>query len=189
VSLIVSPAGVHSASEHVSTGRALNWVTRGQTLTHGAASLRERILRLSIPEPNSGCWLWLGSIKENGYGRIKVNGAFKGAHRVSWEAFSGQRIPVDKLVCHKCDVPGCVNPEHLFVGTVRDNALDMWRKGRGYLAPITGRGSQNGNAKLSVDTVKAIRASVGSIKEISDRFGIPKSTVNNIITRRHWRHI
>jgi hypothetical protein len=78
-----------------------------------------------IPEPNSGCWLWDGWVNGRGYGRFG-----KGlAHRISWELHRGP-IPAGMNICHKCDVPPCVNPDHLFLGTQTDNMRDCARKGR-----------------------------------------------------------
>lgn len=93
----------------------------------------KRLLRHCIPEPNSGCWLWTGTLKKPvrglGYGHFRVSGKTKVAHRVSWEIFRGP-IPDGLCVCHKCDVSICVNPDHLFLGTRLDNIEDMVAKGR-----------------------------------------------------------
>lgn len=78
----------------------------------------------------NGCWLWIGAPQSNfSYGSLKVNGKKIPAHRYSWTRVNGP-IPEGLLVCHKCDVPLCVNPDHLFIGTVLDNARDRDSKGR-----------------------------------------------------------
>jgi len=90
---------------------------------------RERILqRCSI---KNDCWIWHGSQDKDGYGIINLGRKQYRAHRVSLEVFTG--INADgKLVCHKCDNPSCVNPDHLFVGTAKDNTQDMIAKNRKY---------------------------------------------------------
>jgi len=91
----------------------------------------ERFEAKYIPEPNSGCWLWTASCWENGYGQISLPNTFKivGAHVASWMLHQGP-IPEGLFVCHSCDMPPCVNPEHLFLGTQKENMQDAARKGR-----------------------------------------------------------
>ncbi len=78
------------------------------------------------------CWVWKGARHEWGYGMIKKPNTKKNykAHRLSWMFFNGS-IPKDKYVLHRCDRPSCVNPDHLFLGTLKDNSIDMIKKGRG----------------------------------------------------------
>src|SRR5690606_8870409 len=91
--------------------------------------LKDRFEEKYIPEPNSGCWLWVGALTGN-YGQLKYKGRHGGnilAHRASYEIYKG---PFNKGldVLHKCDNPSCVNPDHLFLGDHSDNMLDMSTK-------------------------------------------------------------
>lgn len=83
-----------------------------------------------------GCWLWQGSVSPNGYGRLTVDGEVVGAHRFAFELTSGAAVPDGFYVCHRCDNPTCVRPDHLFLGTPKDNVDDMIAKGR---QRLTGR--------------------------------------------------
>ncbi len=95
-----------------------------------------------IPEPNSGCWLWLGSVTQSGYGNAWTNGKNMRAHRLSWMIHNGD-IPKEMCVLHRCDTPACINPGHLFLGTQLENIKDRDAKGRhgkrGPRKPATGR--------------------------------------------------
>lgn len=86
---------------------------------------RDEMMNRIIPEPNSGCWIWLGHVSKDGYGKI----GHDFAHRRLFEEFKS-RIPAGLHVLHRCDTPICVNPAHLFLGDRFDNMRDMVRKGR-----------------------------------------------------------
>ena len=138
----------------------------------------------------ASCWLWQGSKQRMGHGQI-ANGSFSKdkprnkllmAHRVAYELYHGP-IPPGMCVCHRCDVPSCVNPSHLFLGTKSDNSADMKAKGR------QKRGAQLPQTKLTEADVRAIRASADTYKKIAERFGVASSHVCNIKKRRLWAHL
>jgi hypothetical protein len=96
-----------------------------------AVPMKERFATKWMPEPFSGCWLWTGGINTWGYGVLHRRGAHESisAHRAAWELHRGP-IPNGLFVLHKCDTRMCVNPDHLFLGTQRDNIHDCMAKGR-----------------------------------------------------------
>ncbi len=175
-------------------------------------TLRNRLSYLSVPEPNTGCFLWLGPRTGNGYGAIKIGKKMCAAHRIVYEEFVGP-IPPGLLVCHKCDVPLCVNPAHLFLGTNKDNMLDAARKGRTAsgdrswprLHPEklarggrngqhthpekTARGERNGGAKLKLSDVVEIRRLLATgltQQAVARMFSISNQQMSNIANRRSW---
>lgn len=150
---------------------------RGQTIA-------QRLKYYSIPEPNSGCHLWLASTVR-GYGQIRCEGKQRKAHRVAWEVANGRPVPDGLCVCHKCDVRACVNPDHLFLGTLKDNYDDMARKGRRAVL----RGEKGTNARLTVEQVVAIRADRRLLREIAADYGIDQAHVSQIKLRKRWAHI
>lgn len=135
------------------------------------------------PEPFSGCHLWIGSGTYHGYGLLLG----KRAHRLSWELFRGP-IPDGLLVCHKCDTRPCVNPEHLFLGTSKDNAHDKMRKGR-WRRGDRPQGESSAQAKLKEIDALFILTSSESSRDLATRFQVCKETINNIKGRRTWRHL
>ena len=98
-------------------------------LPHTGEGLQKRIEQHSIPIPESGCWIWIGANNPDGYGEITVKGKVQSTHRMSYQAFIGP-IPKGMQILHKCDIPACVNPRHLFLGTQNDNVKDCIKKGR-----------------------------------------------------------
>lgn len=93
-------------------------------------SLADRLFARTEPVPEAGCWLWTGAAYANGYGQVSIGAHRFRAHRASFAVKWGE-APDHLQVCHKCDTPSCINPDHLFVGTASENMQDMVRKGRG----------------------------------------------------------
>ena len=150
---------------------------------------RERFDAKCVDVTPSGCRIWMGSVNENGYGTVCINQKKYKSHRVAW-MFEYGEIPKGFLVLHQCDVPSCVNPNHLFLGNQRDNMRDMARKGRGGKGGA--RGERQGSAKLTQSDVRSIRklARKGKTQqEIADLFKIDRSNVSIIVLRKGWRHV
>lgn len=143
---------------------------------------KQRILEKSIPEPNSGCWLWLTYCGTKGYGQIKYKGNQMGAHRVSWIVHRGL-IPEGALICHKCDVPCCVNPDHLYVGSNLTNRHDAIRRGR---AP---QGETAGQSNLTDSDILLIRSDPRPQRAIAKEYGLSHTAIGNIKRGRTWTHI
>ncbi len=131
------------------------------------------------------CWRWRASTKVGGYGKIADDdGRIQSAHRIAYRLVFGDLSP-GLVVCHRCDNPGCVNPQHLFVGTQAENLRDMRNKRR----DNPPRGSRHPKARLDEALVARVRADVRSHRRIAKDYGIGKSTVGMIKAGATWTHV
>jgi hypothetical protein len=137
------------------------------------------------------CWPWIGSLTPRGYGRTSNPRAYGGqqlAHRAAWEVVHGQ-IPARMSVCHHCDNPPCVNPDHLFLGTHADNMRDLRDKGR---RRGKHRGPNHVRTHLTERDVQIIRVlcRIGyTSKEVGQRYNMSESGIQNIRKGRSWSHV
>jgi HNH endonuclease len=161
------------------------------------------------------CWLWTKCQGSNGYGHFTAQRKTYSAHRLSW-FFANGPIPPGLFICHRCDVPRCCNPYHLFTGSCRDNLRDAVRKGRMASGDRSGprlypervprgnnhhfrlhpelvpQGERNGSAKLTAAKVRQIRALFTqgmSQVAIAARYHVGNSTIGRIVHGTHWRHV
>jgi HNH endonuclease len=148
-----------------------------------AGTVADRLANNTVPDPTTGCWLWTGSVNRDGYGGLSIGGKTRRASRVSWELHYGP-IPNGMLVCHRCDTPACVNPDHLFLGSARDNAHDAVAKGR------NAAGERHGCARLSAADVADVRdraARGETLRSIAASLGLHRLHVGNIVRGDSWR--
>jgi len=144
-----------------------------------------------IPEPNSGCWLWLAAVDKDGYGQIwsglrneRGSPIQMKAHRASVLLACGpEALSDDEVVCHRCDNPPCVNPDHLFAASHLGNKLDAMRKGR------SARGELVGTSILTDDQVLTIAHACGTNIEIASVHGVHRNTVALIRCGKSWSHL
>lgn len=133
-----------------------------------------------VDKQDGGCWIWNGSTHHFGHGSFRdEHRRTTRAHRWAWKATHGP-IPDGMCVCHHCDNPPCVNPEHLFLGTIADNNMDAAEKGR-LVIPRAG--------KLTPDAVVAIRNSTETTHIVAKRYGVSLRMVQLVRTRRVWKHV
>ena len=149
-------------------------------------TVREKFLAKICIDRTSGCWLWQGSIIPDGYGSVRFEGKKHVAHRVAWRLFRGLIAP-GLVVCHKCDVRACVNPEHLFLGTHADNMRDMTNKLR------NPRGEKRSSAKLTTQQVSRIKTMLAEdllyMSEIAREFEVSESTIHAIKAGDRWKDV
>ena len=150
--------------------------------------LKKKLEEKSCTNIATGCIEWTGlNIKHFGYGAVGFKGKQMRAHRASWLVYKGE-IPKGKLVCHKCDNPKCINVEHLFLGTYKENMEDMLAKKRGVFV----NGENSGPSKLNEKQILDIRLKKSqglSGKTLANIYGVSESNISAIVCRKTWKHI
>ena len=152
--------------------------------------LKDRILS-SFSVDENGCWVWNKGIVRGrgGYGRLKFKGKWLRAHRASYMVFVGD-FNSSLHVCHKCDNPPCVNPDHLFVGTAMDNIQDKINKGRAKYKKLPRfEGESHPQSKLTEDDVRKIRKEKGMVKDIAEKYGVSGPMISYIRNGKNWSHV
>jgi hypothetical protein len=146
--------------------------------------------KVKQPEKEDDCWLWTGCCNKKGYGAFNntVLGKMTRAHRFSYEFFYGAIVPNNLLICHTCDTPSCVNPDHLVAATSKLNMEDCKNKGRNV------KGSKLWSAKLSESDVEniingAINKTFTSAKQVITQFGISRTELCYLFSKKAWVEI
>lgn len=138
--------------------------------------------------PFCGCRLWLGALKPDGYGRTKHLNKNQSTHRLVKMLELGRSLGPKECVLHKCDTPSCINPAHLFIGTQKDNVLDMHTKGRGN--PLLGEAHQFAKCTTAdVIRIRTLRASGLSLKEVAAAVSATRGIVEGVLYGKSWTHV
>lgn len=154
-------------------------------MTKPNMSIKDRFNIYVDASNKDGCWIWIGARqRRDRYGTFGIDGKMYLSHRVSYQIHKGE-IPQGMHVLHTCDVPYCVNPDHLFLGSHHDNMTDKENKGRGKQA----KGECSGNAKLTEDNVRDILASTEMYKSLAAKYGVSIGLIGHIRNRRAWKHV
>jgi hypothetical protein len=151
-------------------------------------TVAQRIAQKTIPEPNTGCWLWMG-MTNGRYPLIKVSKRNVYVHRYVCEQTHG--LPEGQQALHKCDVPLCVNPDHLYPGTQKQNMQDCIARGRisrvGARTPQ--RGADRPRAKLTDQQAVEIKISEEKGTVLSAKYGVSRAIISQIKSGKRWRHV
>lgn len=149
-------------------------------------TLKETFWKYVNKKEINECWNWIGASSKGGYGRFRINKNIISSHRFSWVIYNGD-IPNDKLVLHKCNNPPCVNPNHLYLGTNKDNSEYMVKQNR----YIKAQGEDNGRSKLILSQVKQIRKLKGILFQriIAKKFNVSQSLISHIHNNKLWKDI
>lgn len=146
----------------------------------------ERFWRKVNKDGPGGCWIWTASVNGGGYGHFRLGKGFARAHRYSYELHNGP-IPESLCVLHRCDVTRCVNPDHLFLGTLAENVADKMKKGR-HVVPC---GPDHPNAKLTQRDVDDIRSGFtgrhGEKAALARRYKVSHRVIRNVISGEGYK--
>jgi hypothetical protein len=157
----------------------------GTTVPKRGGTIEQRFWRNVVRGEPDECWAW--KVKGSKYGQFRhFGGRMEGAHRVSYRLSCGE-IPDGMLVLHKCDNPGCVNPDHLRLGTPKENMADMDAKGRRVARGA--RGEKSALAILNEHAVRFIRSSDLNNSELGRIFGLTPNAIRAVRTRKSWAHV
>ena len=146
-------------------------------------SIAQKLDQYSIKIPESGCWIWNGSVTNHGYGRLTF-GAKQviSAHRASYEHKHGS-IPAGMLALHHCDVKCCVNPDHIFLGSQQDNMTDKVCKNR------QAKGNKHGQAKLTEQQAREAKFGTATPMELAKQFNCSATMIRQIRGGLYWKHL
>jgi HNH endonuclease len=144
-------------------------------------------------EKTDGCWLWKGARAHGGrmqYGNFPCCGKLFSAHRISW-ILANKEIPKNLHVLHKCDVPLCVRPDHLFLGTNLDNINDKISKGRHGFGETAGRAILTTKQVIEIRNAKLSKSGPDKLTDqmLADKYGVSRRNIRSIRWRQTWRHI
>jgi hypothetical protein len=156
----------------------------------------DRTLEKVVRIPFAGCWIFTGALNEAGYGIVGTGGRGQPndrAHRITYRHYCGE-IPEGMLVCHECDTPSCCNPDHLFLGTHKDNTQDMIRKKRNSPPPKNYHvvGSVHPKAKLHESQIPVIRDMYkqGVTQQIlANMYGVARQTISKVVNHKRFNHV
>lgn len=168
---------------------------RKRSVRTGAVTVQHRTtiadrLKIRASSNESGCWVWPGKKTKGGYGWIRITKLGKSrwvlAHRAAAMAFMGFDLASKEFVCHRCDNPACVNPEHLFIGTPKDNSADSYSKGR------WPRGETSKRSKLTESMIveaKRLRSCGMSWRGLGKLFPVSCQTIRRAVKGITWKHV
>lgn len=152
-------------------------------------------------ESPDGCWMWIAAKDHHGYGHLNMNRVHVRAHRLSL-LIAGRELPEGQSVCHSCDVPACVNPAHLWLGSHMDNMVDRCKKGRTATGIRSGavkhpeatpRGEGHCRAKLNEEKVRAMREEYAkggiNLTDLGAKYGIKMVGAWQVVNRDTWAHV
>jgi len=139
----------------------------------------------------NGCWICTShAFNTYGYAQTKFNGKIKLIHRLMYENKHGP-IPKEMCACHKCDNPNCINPDHIFIGSNKNNSEDMVQKGRqSHIGSPGLKGESHPQSKLTEsDVIKIINEKLLTQKQLSVNYGVSQAVISKIRLRQSWKHI